>query len=64
MTPLASYTRPLARDLRTRHLILTAQRLAVITVASAATLILAHATLRTLVALPILLDPAMVPGCC
>ena len=64
MTPLSSYTRPLSRDLRTRHLIQTAQRLALILAISLGTLILAHAALRTLVALPTLTDPAMVPGCC
>ncbi len=64
MTPLASYNRPLSRDLRARHLIRTAQRLVLIVAISLGTLILAHAVLRTLVALPTLTDPAMVPGCC
>ena len=64
MTPLPSYTRPLNRDRFARRLILTVDGLTVIAAITAAALILAHAVLRTLAALPTLTDPAMVPGCC
>lgn len=64
MTPLPSYTRPLRRDRLARRMLLTVDGLTLITLATTAALILAHAVLRTLAALPALTDPAMVPGCC
>lgn len=64
MMPLPSYTRPMQRDRFARRLILTVDGLTLIAVTTIAAMILAHAVLRTLAALPTLTDPAMVPGCC
>lgn len=64
MIPLPSYTRPLNRDRFSRRLILTVDGLTMIAAVTVAALILAHAVLQTLAALPTLTDPAMVPGCC
>ena len=64
MIPLPSYTRPLNRDRFSRRLILTVDGLTMIAAVNVAALILAHAVLQTLAALPTLTDPAMVPGCC
>lgn len=64
MTPLPSYTRPLRRDLLARRVIRACEHLALIAITTLMATILAHAALRTITALPILTDPAMVPGCC
>lgn len=64
MNALPSYTRPLRRDRLARRLILTMDGLTLLALTTCAALILAHAVLRTLAALPTLTDPAMVPGCC
>jgi len=64
MTPLPSYTRPLRRAARIRRVITTVDTVTILAAVCVAGLILGHALLRTLAAIPTLTDPAIVPGCC